>query len=83
MIERKDSLEQCAREHDVHITSDNLVCWKSDSKHHPQNWKLWSKLYTTLIVIWLEFYMTVLSSSGVGLPEKERILLTNIADRHS
>lgn len=65
MTEREQSLDDCLKEQDVHITSDNIVRWNSNSKSHPLNWKPWSKFYTTSIMIWLEFYMTALSSSGV------------------
>lgn len=65
MHQRQQSLEECAKEYDVQITSENVVRWNPASRDHPRNWKAWSKCYTICLVIWLEFYMTLLSSSGV------------------
>lgn len=58
-------LDGCLSNHGVHIEDGFTVCWNKDTTEHPLNWKPISKYYSATIVIWLEFYMTVLSSSGV------------------
>lgn len=62
----KQDLEECLGSHDLQLTKSNVVGWKSDSKDYPQNWSSWPKCYTLIIVTWLEFYMTALSSSGAA-----------------
>jgi len=60
-----DPLDDHLDKHDVHIEEETAVCWNDDSKQHPLNWGAFSKYYTVAVVIWLGFYMTILSSSGV------------------
>lgn len=59
-------LDVCLEKHDVHIKDDTIVCWNNNSKQHPRNWNPFAKHYTAAIVIWVELYMTILSSSGVS-----------------
>lgn len=59
-------LDGCLSNHGVHIEDGFTVCWNKDTTEHPLNWKPISKYYSATIVIWLEFYMTVLSSSGAA-----------------
>lgn len=65
---KTQDLEQCLQKHGVRLGRDNVVTWRSDSKDHPQNWNALHKSCTVLIIVWLEFYMTAVSSSGVSLP---------------
>ena len=50
----------------VHLDGDK-VCWNDDAVDHPRNWKPWTKYYTTIVISWLELYMTGISSAGVCL----------------
>ena len=63
MTSRNNSFE----EHGVTLTKQGLVNWTSDSKEHPRNWGVWPKTYTAAVVIWLEAYMTAISSAGVSI----------------
>ena len=44
---------------------EGKVDWQDDAKQHPRNWRHFSKIYTVIVVTWLEFFMTAISSSGV------------------
>lgn len=50
----------------VHLDGHE-VCWNDDAVDHPRNWKPSTKYYTTVVISWLELYMTGISSAGVGL----------------
>ena len=63
LLDLDDQLEK----HDVHLEEDSKVCWNKTNSDHPRNWDVFSKYYTTVLICWLELYMTGISSSGVGL----------------
>lgn len=52
--------------HGVHL-KDNEIRWNKDAEGHPRNWKPFTKWYTTIVICWLELYMTGISSAGVRL----------------
>jgi hypothetical protein len=62
MASRNNSFEK----HGVTLTNQGFVTWTNNSKDHPRNWGVWSKSYTVVVVIWLEAYMTAISSAGVS-----------------
>ena len=66
-------LEDQLEKHDVHLDDKNVVSWNEKSTRHPQNWSHSPKYYTAAIVIWLEFYMTMLSSSGAATAKATEI----------
>lgn len=51
--------------HGVHLDG-NEVRWNEDAADHPRNWKSFTKIYTTVVISWLELYMTGISSAGVS-----------------
>lgn len=59
-------LRDCLEEYNLHKNEKDEVCWNSNHSHHPLNWNSWPKYYNASVVIWLEFYMTVLSSAGAA-----------------
>jgi hypothetical protein len=46
--------------------SDGLISWQSDSKDHPRNWTAGRKAFDTTVIIFLEFFVTVVSTAGVS-----------------
>ncbi|KAL4989616.1 major facilitator superfamily domain-containing protein [Aspergillus falconensis] len=45
------------------------IGWKKDSKDHPRNWSSTRKTYDTSLVMFLEFYTTVISTTGASAAE--------------
>lgn len=68
----ESDLDQICKERDVHIEHDKYVCWNKDAEQHPRNWGRFAKFYTTAVVIWLEFFMTAISSAGTAAAESAR-----------
>ena len=46
--------------------SDGLISWRSDSKDHPRNWTAARKAFDTTVIIFLEFFVTVVSTAEVS-----------------
>ncbi|KAH6650667.1 major facilitator superfamily domain-containing protein [Chaetomium tenue] len=46
--------------------SDGLICWLPDSKDHPRNWSAARKTFDTTVIIFLEFFVTVVSTAGTS-----------------
>ncbi|PPJ58096.1 hypothetical protein CBER1_05310 [Cercospora berteroae] len=57
--------------HGVHL-KDNEIRWNKDAEGHPRNWKPFTKWYTTIVICWLELYMTGISSAGTGAADIAR-----------
>ncbi|KAK5660518.1 hypothetical protein OQA88_13067 [Cercophora sp. LCS_1] len=47
-------------------TSDGLISWRSDSEDHPRNWSILRKSFDTSVIIFLEFFVTVVSTTGAS-----------------
>ena len=60
------NLDHYLKEHGIYVKDESTVCWDEDSEQYPRNWDAPSKYYVVVVVIWLEFYMTVMSSSGAA-----------------
>ncbi|KAI9699244.1 MAG: hypothetical protein M1820_007216 [Bogoriella megaspora] len=58
------SLEDKLAEHGIQRDASNNVTWRRDSKDHPRNWSTSRKLYDTSVIILLELYTTVISTTG-------------------
>lgn len=65
-VSREFAVRDHLEELDLHKNGKNEVCWNTDNQDHPLNWKPWPKYYNACVLIWLEFYMTLLSSSGAA-----------------
>ncbi|KAF4918448.1 putative transporter [Colletotrichum viniferum] len=48
----------------VERQTDGLINWKRDCKTHPRNWNFSRKAFDTVIIIFFEFYTTVISTTG-------------------
>jgi hypothetical protein len=46
--------------------SNGLISWRADSKDHPRNWSTARKTFDTTVIIFLELFVTVVSTSGVS-----------------
>lgn len=64
----RQSTDNLLEQHGCHLEDGNTVCWNDDSKDHPRNWGPVAKCYTTIIICWVELYMTGISSAGVSVP---------------
>jgi hypothetical protein len=62
----RESTDNLLEQHGCHLEDGNTVCWNDDSKDHPRNWGPVAKCYTTVIICWVECYMTGISSAGVS-----------------
>ncbi|OJJ05759.1 hypothetical protein ASPVEDRAFT_138139 [Aspergillus versicolor CBS 583.65] len=61
--------EQVAR-HGLEIDPETgYIRWRKDSKDHPRNWSTFRKTYDTSLVMFLEFYTTVISTTGAAAAE--------------
>ncbi|KAJ4396465.1 hypothetical protein N0V93_000684 [Gnomoniopsis smithogilvyi] len=49
--------------------SFGFITWEKDSNEHPRNWSTRRKLYDTTIVILLELYTTVISTTGAAVAD--------------
>ncbi|KAL8836741.1 MAG: hypothetical protein Q9170_002805 [Blastenia crenularia] len=50
-------------EHGLELV-DAFVTWKTGNKNHPRNWSTKRKVYDTAIMLFLQFFTTVVSTSG-------------------
>ncbi|KAI9162727.1 major facilitator superfamily transporter [Paramyrothecium foliicola] len=50
--------------------ADGLIGWQKDSPDHPRNWTIQRKLYALSIIILLELYTTVISTTGAAVAHK-------------
>ncbi|KAF1344909.1 putative MFS multidrug transporter [Delphinella strobiligena] len=66
------NLDGQLEEHGVHIEDDNKICWNEANQDHPRNWGVLAKTYSTLVICWLELYMTGISSSGTAAADSAR-----------
>ncbi|KAL4808167.1 major facilitator superfamily domain-containing protein [Aspergillus unguis] len=56
--------------HGLEIDSESgYIRWRRDSKDHPRNWTAARKSYDTSLVMFLEFYTTVISTTGASAAE--------------
>ncbi|KAK1985474.1 fluconazole resistance protein 1 [Colletotrichum cereale] len=57
---QKDVLGRCANPHD----SDDEPSWASSKEIHPRQWQHARKTYDTCIIMFLEFFTTMISTAG-------------------
>lgn len=62
----KNGLDEVLKGRGVHLEDENRICWNEDARSHPRNWGIGTKIYTTVLVSWLELFVTAISSSGVS-----------------
>ncbi|KAF2212826.1 hypothetical protein CERZMDRAFT_40669 [Cercospora zeae-maydis SCOH1-5] len=69
--DQDDDDDNVLSKHGVHVKGKE-ICWKKDAADHPRNWNTATKWYTTLVICWLELYMTGISSAGTGAADTAR-----------
>ncbi|KAI5200015.1 hypothetical protein AUEXF2481DRAFT_3729 [Aureobasidium subglaciale EXF-2481] len=69
----RESTDNLLEKHGCHLEDGNTVCWNEDSKDHPRNWGLFAKCYTTVLIGWVELYMTGISSAGTAASNSARM----------
>lgn len=74
-------MDEQLKKHGLHIGDDDRVCWNDDNKEHPRNWSLFAKTYNNANIIWLEFFMTAVSTAGVRYPSMARLDSTHDLNR--
>lgn len=60
------AVDEQLKKHGLHLDDNDQICWNEDNKDHPRNWSTFTKCYNNAIIIWLEFLMTAVSTSGVS-----------------
>ncbi|KAJ5812372.1 hypothetical protein N7474_008673 [Penicillium riverlandense] len=50
-------------------TDSTSITWDTNHKDFPRNWTLWRKNYDGLLIFFLEFYTTVISTTGPSAAE--------------
>ncbi|KAK4579917.1 hypothetical protein LTR86_000118 [Recurvomyces mirabilis] len=70
VIDRSKDLEL----HDlgVNVSSKGIVSWGDDSPDHPRNWTHARKSYDIVVVAMLEFFTTVVSTTGPSAADQAR-----------
>lgn len=53
--------------HGLQRGDNGLITWQPDSKDHPRNWSTLRKCFDTTLIIFLEFFVTVVSTTGVSI----------------
>lgn len=48
---------------------DGVISWARDSPHHPRHWTIGRKVYDTALIILLELYTTVISTTGAAVAD--------------
>ncbi|KAH7040976.1 major facilitator superfamily transporter [Microdochium trichocladiopsis] len=46
---------------------NGLICWTTDSHDHPRKWNARTKIYTISLIILLELFTTVISTTGAAV----------------
>ncbi|KAF2827267.1 putative polyamine transporter [Ophiobolus disseminans] len=59
-----DQMSSAIDEAGLRRTASNHVEWKKDHEQYPRNWSSRRKFYDTGIIVFLEFYTTVISTTG-------------------
>lgn len=60
------TLHEQLKYHNVFLEGDNneIVNWNERHPDHPRSWNIYKKTFTTVMICWLEFGMTFISTSG-------------------
>ncbi|KAL2145925.1 hypothetical protein VTI28DRAFT_5799 [Corynascus sepedonium] len=68
VIEREDKDEEVELLASLGLQrgEDGLISWRADSKDHPRNWTALRKTFDTTVIIFLEFFVTVVSTAGAS-----------------
>ncbi|ORY68509.1 major facilitator superfamily transporter [Pseudomassariella vexata] len=62
-VDEADQLASIGLERDA----DGFIRWRSDSPDHPRNWSTNRKIFDTVIIIFLEFYVTIIATTGAAV----------------
>lgn len=60
------TLHEQLKRHGVFLEGNggDTINWNETNADHPRSWNIYKKLYTTVMICWLEFFMTLISTSG-------------------
>ncbi|KAB8211572.1 major facilitator superfamily domain-containing protein [Aspergillus parasiticus] len=65
-----DDLEREAAHRGLRKTGSRTLGWDTDHRDFPRNWPLRRKLYDVCVIFFLEFYTTVMSTTGPSAAEE-------------
>ncbi|KAK3389263.1 major facilitator superfamily transporter [Podospora didyma] len=66
-------LEPELAKHGLQRNENGLICWRPDSKDHPRNWSRARKTFDTTVIIFLEFFVTVVSTTGASVAHEAQL----------
>lgn len=59
------------REKGLDVSPSGVVSWEAASPNHPRHWSLTRKMYDTLVICFLEFFMTLVSNAGTSIAQNQ------------
>lgn len=65
-----DGISEILKENDLQFNADGKLVWDESSAEFPRNWSRYQKIFSVVLVSWLELYMTAISSSGAASSTK-------------
>ena len=58
------SLKAQLKSDELDLLENGVVCWTENSSMHPRKWTLKRKIYDTAVIVFLEFFTTLISNTG-------------------
>ena len=68
-----DDLHSQLIKHGLELGEDGYIHWKKSNRSHPRNWSTWRKIYDFGLLIFLDFFTTVISTAGTPASEQARL----------
>jgi MFS family permease len=65
-----DDLEREAAHRGLRKIGSRTLGWDTDHRGFPRNWPPWCKIYDACVIFFLEFYTTVMSTTGPSAAEQ-------------
>ncbi|KAJ5582561.1 hypothetical protein N7535_001181 [Penicillium sp. DV-2018c] len=69
-MEQHDDLEREAAQRGLKRIGSRTLGWDTDHRDFPRNWAFWRKFYDVSVFFFLEFYTTVMSTTGPSAAEE-------------
>ncbi|GME39699.1 mfs multidrug transporter [Neofusicoccum parvum] len=65
-------LEEILEEHGLELGADKYLYWHAGSHHHPRNWHWRRKYYDVGLIMFLEMFMSAMSTVGTAVSNQAR-----------
>jgi hypothetical protein len=59
-----EALKAQLKKDELDLFENGVVCWTETSPLHPRKWTLKRKMYDTTVIVFLEFFTTMISNTG-------------------